>query len=148
MKTHLLFPLFLSACGTGLAGTWETTAVPAGTTSFSEYKQTLTIRSDNKFTKDIKATHSAESPLKGCIVTIIYEGTWTEPKGGTLRFVAVDQKGSTSSACSDPAQNYLEDDKPASGAAALPQEVEYKLQGSTLDLLISSAPYISYKRKQ
>src|SRR5688572_24620323 len=104
-----------AACGSGLTGTWETTATPAGTTSFSAYKQTLTIKADNKFSRDIKATYAAGTSNAGCIVTILYEGTWTEPKAGTLRFVAVNQKNSTSTACADASQNYIEDDKPVAG---------------------------------
>lgn len=143
----LVASVAVTGCGTGLAGAWETTAVPAETTSFSEYKQTLTLTSDNKFTRDIKATFASDSSNPGCIMTIVYEGTYTEPVGGQLRFVALTQKSSTATACANMSQNYLEDDKPVSGAAAVPEVVDYKLSGRTLDFLVAGKPWISYTRK-
>jgi hypothetical protein len=146
VKTILFFALFsLAACGSARSGTWETTTVPADTTSFSEYKQTLTLRDDKTFSRDTKATYTQTSTNPGCMTTILYEGTWSEPTGGKLRFVLVQQKNSTSTACSDASQNYIEADKPVPGQPI--EEVDYELTGSLLELKRNKQPWISYKRK-
>ncbi|MCC6810556.1 MAG: hypothetical protein IT381_24210 [Deltaproteobacteria bacterium] len=150
MKTTKLFCslfLALNACGTGLSGTWETTSAPNGLTSFQDYKQTLVIHSDGLFSRDVKAVYAPGSANAGCTVTIRFEGTWTEPKGATLRLVKKLQKNSASVGCADRNQEYVEADGEVFGSAALPEELGYVLEARTLELSLQGEPWISLQRK-
>jgi hypothetical protein len=143
-----MFALCSAACGSGITGTWETTAAPAGTTSYSDYKQTLVIQGDNTFNTNTTATFTTTSSNPGCITTVAYDGTWNEPAVGQIRFVNVTKKNSTRTACSDGTQNYAEADAPASGAAAVAQVFNYKLTASTLTLSLENGQaYATFNRK-
>ena len=145
----LFLPLLLglAACGNGLDGTWLTETAPAGSTSFSEYKQTLIMKSDGTFRREVKAVFAASSMTPGCTSTVSYDGTWTEPKGGQLRFAALNQKDSVAFGCTDSANNYNEEDGPALGAASMPLLVDYTIAASKLEFAVSGQPFLTFKRR-
>ena len=82
----------------------------------------------------------------GCTTTVTYDGTWTEPKGGQLRFVALNQKDAVAFGCNDAANNYTQPDGPVEGTASTPLVVDYTLKGSTLDFSVAGQPFQLFKR--
>jgi hypothetical protein len=147
VKTLVLPLIFgLAACGNGLDASWLSETAPAGSTSFTEYKQTLTIKADGSFRREVRVVFAAGSLTPGCTSTVTYDGTWTEPKGGQLRFVALNQKDAVAFGCDDAANNYTQADGPVEGSASTPLVVDYKLSGASLEFSLAGAPFQSFKR--